>query len=176
MIPKMDASLYSVPLTGLREGTHDYEFICGDAFFKEMGNTDETQAELQVHAQIINQSSRLQLKLTYNGVLHLQCDRCLISYAKPVVLSESFWISAGEILRIEDQIILVPAGTDRLNLSQHMYETLMLQVPMRKVPCEDDNGTDLNCDTTVLQSLHGISNIKDTKELEYWNTLKKLKP
>lgn len=173
----MDALLFSVPLTGLSEGIHKYEFACGPSFFKEMGSTDDVIADLKVDAHIINQSSRLQLKLVYNGILHMQCDRCLIAYTKPVVLTESFWISIADILSIEDQIILVPAGHDRLNLSQHLYETLMLQIPLRKVPCDDETLTEAYCDKNVLQSLQGVSNtdLEHTKDLEYWNTLKKLK-
>jgi uncharacterized metal-binding protein YceD (DUF177 family) len=173
----MDTLLFSVPLTGLSEGIHKYEFACGPAFFKEMGSTDDVNADLKVDAHIINQSSRLQLKLVYNGILHLQCDRCLIAYTKPVALTESFWISFADILSIEDQIILIPVGHDRLNLSQHLYETLMLQIPLRKVPCDDENRTEVICDKNVLQSLQGVSHTDTahTKNLEYWNTLKKLK-
>ncbi len=172
----MNADLYSIPLTGLREGVHNFEFICGPAFFKSYSESEAPDAQVRVEAQLTQTASRLQLVMNYRGTLELSCDRCLVSYTKNVLLSESFWISFGDTFVFEDQVVVLPTGTDTLDLAQRLYETIALQVPLRKVPCEETDFETLPCDASVLNALNNVSDTtEEAKDLHYWDSLKKLK-
>ncbi|MFM7079423.1 MAG: YceD family protein, partial [Bacteroidota bacterium] len=84
-------------------------------------------------------------------------------------------INRGDEAREESvDIIVIPHGELVLDVAQHIYEYISLQVPMRVVHPDDSEGRS-GCDPEVIRKLEEEPEHQDPIEDPRWDALKKLK-
>ena len=124
---------------------------------------------------MIKQNSLIELVFTMEGTADVDCDRCTKKYHVPVNAREQVVLKFGDPDEEHPENVLVlPHGENELDISQILYEFISLAVPLRKVPCEDDEI--FTCDNETLKKLNEIST--DLPEQEpgesIWDKLKNI--
>ncbi|MBK8875259.1 MAG: DUF177 domain-containing protein [Bacteroidetes bacterium] len=110
------------------------------------------------------------------GSLHMNCDRCLEDFDMPVDTTVVMLVKFGEPgVGETDDIIVISHSDSHLNIAQHIYDYLSLQVPMRVVHPDDESGNP-TCDPEFIAKLNEIKeeSPEDGPVDPRWEALKKL--
>ncbi len=170
----MGKSQYKIQFGGLSIGEHQFEFDVTDKFFEQFSESEITEANIQVKANLVKQNSLMHIAFDFEGTVKLSCDRCLIDYNCPVSGKEKLVIKHGNPDESNDEIIVLKEGLDEVNFAQYLYEYIVLSIPSRKVPCEDEDlDIDVECDEETLSK---YNEVKIAEELNpEWEKLKNIK-
>jgi uncharacterized protein len=175
----MGRSQYIIRFGGLPVGVHDFEFEVKDAFFKSIENSEIQAADLEVRARLTKQNNVLQVHFVINGVISVDCDRCLKTFGYPVVTEETLVVKHGQPDESTDEIVVIPEGVEEFDVAQYLYEYIVLAMPARRVPCELDE-EQYPCDYETLAKLEQLA-LKEEKQEEeqpdnpIWEKLNKIK-
>lgn len=152
----MKSSLYNIPLTGLKEGSHLYEFEVDDDFFEQFEESEISKGSFKIVTTLVKRSAHMELFMNINGSAELICDRCVEVYLQRVETSCKLIIKFGDQWdEVDDEILMIPHGESNLNLTQLFYEYIHLGLPIKRVHPEEDGG-DGGCDPEMLKRIYGI--------------------
>ena len=166
---------YDIPIHGLKEGIHDFNFEAGKSFFDYFSNADLPGGDLKVDLSVNKKTQFLELDLHITGTLNLVCDRCLEEFLFEVDIEEKLFLRFGEVFEeLDDNIIVIPRGESRFNIAQYIYEFAVLSIPYKKVhpDTEDD---DYGCDPEMIKRLNELR-VEEKNETydPRWDKLKNL--
>lgn len=98
----------------------------------------------------------MQLNFTLSGTVETACDRCTKPFPVRIDAHEEMFVKFGDPEEEHPENMLVlPFGSNEIDLSQPLYEFISLALPPRRVPCEDDPG--FECDYETLDKLNEFS-------------------
>jgi len=167
-------STYSIPFAGLAEGSHRFEYEMGDEFFDRFEHAVVHHAKVHVVLDFNKSPSVLTLVFQMKGHITLNCDRCLDDFDFPIDFTQTLLVRFGDEAREEsDDVIVIPHGELVLDVAQHIYEYISLQVPMRAVHPEDAEGHS-GCNPEVLRKLEEGAAEQPPSSDPRWEALKKL--
>ena len=173
----MGKSQYIVQFGGLSVGLHDFEFDVNDKFFKSIENSERERASVQVKATLTKQNNLLNMQFNISGTVGVECDRCIKSFDLPIESEEELVIKFGNPDDSNDEILVIAEGETQFELSQYIYEYIILAIPARRVPCELDKD-EFECDNETLDKLNSIiSHASEEEKLNtpMWEQLNKIK-
>ncbi|MDZ7739242.1 MAG: DUF177 domain-containing protein [Bacteroidales bacterium] len=166
---------YSIPLTGLKEGSHSFDFKIGSDFFNSYEESLIQEATLQADIDLVRRSAHMEMLIKLNGTVELICDRCLELYTQEMHTEDRILIKFGEQWEeVDDEVIMVPFGENDFQLDHLFYEFAHLGLPLKKVHPDDENG-DSTCDPDMLERLDQHIINEDEKIDPRWKELEKLK-
>ena len=161
-----------INIGNLHEGHHEFVFTPEAGDF-DLGQTD--CRELKIVASIEKTGSQLILNGEVSGRFFLDCHRCLEAFSLP--FQTGFEIAykydySGELIgKDEDNIKFISPKTVFVNISDAVRDYILLSLPMRAVP-PDDNGICAVCKRNTEDFL----NPKREPEINpVWEKLLKLK-
>lgn len=168
------SGLYTIPLSGLKEGRHIYDFEVGSGFFELYEESEIREAELHVDAELDKRSTHYDLIIRIEGSIRVECDRCLEKYSQPISCENRLLIKSGkEWDDSETDMLTIPADEYVLDISQYIYEFAHLAMPLKRTHPDDEKGNS-TCDPVMLQKLKEHL-IDIEKEIDpRWDELKKL--
>lgn len=123
---------FTIPASGLRLGTHRFEFAVDAVFFSHFPGSPITQGELVVQLDFDKHSDLWELNFEINGYVTCECDRCLDEFQLPIHVHQRLLVKFAEQEWEEDYVIYLLAGTPQLNVARFVYEFINLAVPMVK--------------------------------------------
>ncbi|MFZ9942038.1 MAG: YceD family protein [Bacteroidia bacterium] len=168
-------SKYSIPFAGLAEGNHRFEYEIGDPFFECFDYSVVHHAHVQVGLDFHKSHSVLTLVFHFMGYITLNCDRCLDDFNLPLDFKQTLLVRFGDEAREEsDDVIVIPHGDQVLDVSQHIYDYISLQVPMRAVHPDNDDGQP-QCNPDVIRKLQEGQALKPETSDPRWEALKKFR-
>ena len=169
---------FSIPFTGLKLGTHQFDYELDDSFFSAFEYSLIKSGNLKVNLELDKQETMLLLKYKVAGTLNLDCDKCLSEFAYPVNLYERQIVKfAGDELESDDEEIISLSRKDsEIDISEPLYEMINVAVPYIK-NCEQAGK---ECDQEMIDRLEKLSIDKQAEENEQtsdprWEALNKLK-
>lgn len=134
---------YRVAVRGLGEGKHNFNYMLDNCFFDCFVATKGTEGSIKVRVEIVKTSLLMEVKISMDGTTKAICDRCLGAFDLPVKGEMNLYVKqAGRDSGNDDDYIVMAPEDDYLDLSSYLYETYMLNYPMRVVhregECEKD--------------------------------------
>lgn len=118
---------FTVPLSGLKAGRNHFEWDADSSFFGIFDNTDITDAALHVTADVMLHGGGVAVSCHIEGTVTTVCDRCLGRLEIPVDTGFD-----------DDDYVLA----DTLDLSQDVYDYVLLSLPMVRThpegECDED--------------------------------------
>jgi len=170
--------IYSVRLSGLGDGDHNFSFELNEKFFAFL-ESPEMKPELekgQVKAEVVleKKPGLLALHFTLAGEVEVNCDRCLVPFMTEIESTKTVYLKLGEAPgEIEDDVIMIHRDDHEVDVSQLMYEFIVLALPYQRIHPEDENGTP-QCDPLMLQKLedHQGNREADNETDPRWDALK----
>ncbi len=133
---------YEISFSGLKFGTHLYEFHINKKFFDLFQvNTEFTDCDIKAKIEVEKTSNLLNIKLKTKGTMQLICDISEKEYAQKVKNDMKFVIKFGETFDdSEDELLTLPNTAHSFNVAQYIYESIMLSIPMKHIhPDIDEN-------------------------------------
>lgn len=127
-------SAYKLPLKSLGEGVHEFDYKLTKQFFSDMENADVRNADLDVHLTVNAKHDNYALSFTITGTVTLLCDRCLDDLVLPIDARYSIDVEYGDDYNDDsDNLLVIPASDNYLNVSYMIYDTVILAIPIKHV-------------------------------------------
>ncbi len=161
---------YKVAFRGLSEGKHSFEYTLDKRFFDCFEATKGTEADIKALVEIIKTSLLMEVRISMEGTVKATCDRCLGAFDLPVKGEMNLYAKQAERgSGNDDDYIVLASDDDYLDLSSYLYETYMLNYPMRVVHKEGE------CEADMEDVLEKYIVDEDNKPTDpRWDELKKL--
>ncbi len=171
----MNSGFYSIPLTGLKEASHEYEFEIGGEFFEDFEKSEIEAGKLKAVVTLVKRSAHMELNMRIEGYVKLTCNRCLEEYKQEVETSGNMLIKFGEQWEeVDDEVVMIPFGEDKLDIRQFIYEFIHLGLPLGRYHPDDEYGNS-TCDPGMLEKLEQHKSEQEDIIDPRWGDLSKLK-
>ncbi len=172
---------FDIAFVGLKPGIHEYHYSVDDKFFIERGVTDLTNIQATIKLSLDKNSSFMLLKFEVGGTGEVVCDRC----GNPLI--QELWDEFNMVVKLvenpdemndqeEDPDVFYISRTEsHLNVSDWIYEFVLLSVPMQRM-CKIEDIGGPQCNKEVLEKLRNME-AKDTDHNanDIWKGLEKFK-
>ena len=166
---------YTIQYTGLAKGEHNFSYTIDDLFFSGFQNSVVKKGEVAVEVDLTKQERMLLLNFSFEGWIRTTCHRSLEEFDLPIVGENRLIVKLGNHAEEEsDEVIVIPAESHELDLSQFIFEFIELLVPFRVVHPDDAKGNS-TCNPDVLKIMNRHIDNEKKPENHTWDQLKKLK-
>ena len=133
---------FVIPLNGLTQGSSRFDWHADGTFFGNSGNQEILDADLAVAVHVEKTSRFFGVDAALNGKVKVLCDRCLEELELPVETGFRLSVKFGENAEAADagdrEIVMIPEGSQELDLSQFVYDYTCTSLPMRRVHPEGE--------------------------------------
>lgn len=164
---------FAIPFRGLKLGDHHFEYVIGEKFFDCIEYSEIKKGNVSVEIEMNKQDRMLIFEFSINGTVEVVCDRCLSLFDFHVSGNETFYVKIGEEwLEESDDVLIIPESEHEFNISQLIYEYIMLMLPIQRIHPDDENGNS-TCDPEMLDKLGAQP--KPQESDPRWDALAKLK-
>ena len=167
---------YLIDFGGLDDGIHEFEFHVDDSFFARFENSVVRQGEVDILVTLEKEPGLLLMDFTISGSISTICDRCLDSLVVPIEGFNELIVRIGEEVAEEPSdvdMITIPAREHVLDISELMFEYISLQVPLRNVHVDDENGKS-TCNSDVLREMEKHLSQDSPSADPRWDVLKNI--
>ena len=162
---------YSIQFSGLKPGKHEYEFEIGNRFFEDIEYSEIKQGKVDVSLELDKHSIMLVLVFKISGEVKVTCDRCADEFFLPIEDTQQLIVKFGdEAVEESEDVIVLPRNEKEINLSQYIYEYIILALPTKRLHPEG------KCNKEAIKKLKNLE--KHTKENQSdprWDGLKNIK-
>lgn len=169
---------YKIQFVGLSIGQHDFEFNVNSKFFEHLDYSEIKQGNILVKLTLLKQSTMMVLQFNVSGTVKVNCDRCTGLFDMPINGDYRLIVKVGghDVGEDDDDIISISANESELDLSQFIYEYIMLSLPLKRIHPDDEKGKS-TCDKEMLKKLKNylIENDGPDKTDPRWDGLKNIK-
>jgi uncharacterized protein len=163
---------FIIQFSGLELGIHNFEFNVDDNFFKEFEYSEITKGKVKVNLQLEKQVNMLNLEFLIDGYVTCVCDRCLENYQQKITANERVLVKFGDDKSEEsDEIVVIPTSQIQIDISQDVFEFIILSLPIKRVHPEDKNGKS-DCNKDIIKILNKLD-VHENNDPR-WDELKKL--
>ena len=146
---------YIIDYKTLESGTYEFDYHIDKNFFAMFDEPMAQDGNANVHATMRVSSAGLSIRLDISGTLQVECDRCLEPFDMPIDASYDLVVKYGDKttpLDEADDVITIGEDDDFLDLSQHIYEYVVLSLPARRVHPDLPDGQP-GCDPEMLSHI-----------------------
>lgn len=166
---------------------HRYEFEIDDQFFDMFEDSFLSKGKLHVSLELDKSETMIIADFVIKGNVELVCDRSLDEFNHEVFAERQLIFKFGEEFEeISDEIVIIPQNTQKLDVSQYIYEFIGLSIPMKKLHprfCDeifDETDDDKTESVLVFSTDSQEKSEPETEEEEkiaddVWEKLKKIK-
>ncbi len=155
---------YNIELKGLNEGLHDFRFRVDDSFFAHFEESLVEKGNVKVKVTLEKRDAFIKLHLKLKGWLELTCDRCLEEYPQKIKNETEVFVKFGEKEFDEgENIIWILPEEHQINLTQILYEYILLSIPLRHVHSKNKMGI-RECNTEMIEKLKEYMHTADEKQ------------
>ena len=158
----------------MKEGIHLFNYELGNKFFRNFDYYDFLDAKLFAKLELEKQSTLLNLKFSFSGKIEVQCDVSMESFNLDLETEHAVVVKfKDDIISTDDKVIFMPAGSHSIDVSQLIYESIILAVPQKKVHPGIENGSLKSEIVEKLEALKPKKNFKEKTDPR-WDKLKDL--
>jgi len=162
---------YAIQFSGLKPGTHDFEFEIDKKFFENIEYSEIKEGKIHVALELEKHSNMLVLNFVLQGDVKVPCDRCGEDFLLPLNDKQRLIVKFGDELTEESEdVITIPRNESEINVAHFIYEYIILALPYKRVHPEG------KCDKEVLKKLKKLeeeTNKKKTTDPR-WDGLKNI--
>ena len=148
--------LYTISFKGLSVGSHLFEWTLDKLFFDMYEMSEIGDASMKAQVRLVKHTHFLELHFEIDGWAEAECDRCLDPLKLDVSSKAKLFVKFGKQTDDDgstgEDMIVLSYDEDRLNVAQYLYEYAHLNLPIRKVHADDENGQSL-CNLEMIKKL-----------------------
>jgi uncharacterized metal-binding protein YceD (DUF177 family) len=170
---------YLIPFIGLKLGKHQFEFKINKKFFDEFSFDEFESCDIDVNVVLEKKQTMLEINFKHKGSVNVPCDLTSEPFDLPIKGKIKLIVQFGdEFNNDNDELLILPHGEHQIDLSQFIYEMIVLSIPQKRIHPGVKDGT---LQTEVLQKLNElqVKEIKNEAKKEddidpRWDKLKQL--
>lgn len=169
----MGKGVFDIDIFKLANGKHSIEFNFDSAFFGLFEDSVIENGEGKVMIDLELSPSLITICFHLEGEIELVCDRSLDTFMYPINETKELRIKYGDHWEeLSEELLLIPASTQKIDVGQFVYEFISLAMPMKKLHprFQDDDEAEIMYSSSELEQESSMSPIDPR-----WNELKKLK-
>jgi uncharacterized metal-binding protein YceD (DUF177 family) len=127
--------IYQIDLKTLSPATtYKFDYFLDNAFFERVDGPEVRKGKLNVSLSVIRVSSVFELDFSINGVITVDCDRCLDEMEIPIETINRLVVTFGEMYaETSDERIIVSEEEGFINIAWYLYEFIALAIPIKHV-------------------------------------------
>lgn len=170
---------YLIPFIGLKLGKHQFEYQISNAFFEIFDYHEFNNSNIKVNVVLEKKSTFLELALKHKGTVNVPCDMTNEEFDLPIKGKMKLIVRFGEAFNNDnEELLILPHGEFQIDISQYIYEMIVLSVPLRRIHPGIKDGSLKTEALTKLQELTIKELKKEHKKEENidprWDKLKQL--
>ncbi len=165
--------VYKIPFKGLKLGKHQFNYVIEKEFFESYPYDEFINTDLTVIVDFNKKDTMLVLHFKMQGTVRINCDVSGEEFDQFIESSYELIVNFGsEFNDDNDQILVVPHGEYELDISQYIYEMIILSVPTKRIHPGVIDGT---LKSKALDKLEELQNRKQKEQIDpRWEKLKGL--
>ena len=169
---------YSIPIKGLKVGTHVFDFEVEKTFFEQFEHSEIKDGTFKVVVELEKGESFLALNFFITGKTTVECDRCLEPFDQEIESEDKIVIKFGDEIYdsryIGEEVQIMSHNESEVNVAQYIYEFIHLHIPLKRVHPSDEDGHP-TCNENVLEALEQHTVNEEQQEVDpRWDKLKDL--
>ena len=143
---------YSIAYRGLQNGTHEFRFEVGKPLFEAFESSEIKDGRCVVEVTLERGETMLTADVRITGHVVVACDRCLEDCRIPIDFEGQLLVKFSDEPREYDgEVLWLLPGEDEVDLSQYIYESIVLSLPYQRVHPEGE------CDPEMLKRFRIVS-------------------
>ncbi|AXG75228.1 DUF177 domain-containing protein [Flavobacterium arcticum] len=170
---------FLIPFVGLKQGKHQFDFDIDKTFFDAFDFDEYNDVNIKVDMVLEKQSTMFELHFNHKGTVNVPCDLSNEDFDLPVEGNMKIVVKFGDEFNDEnDEILVLQHGDYQVDVTQYIYEMIVLSVPSKRVHPGFSDGT---MDADILDKLDELApkaQLEDEQEENEidprWDELKKL--
>ena len=170
---------FLIPFIGLKLGKHQFHFEIKKTFFDSFDYHEYEDCDIKVDIVLDKKSTMLELSFKHKGTVLVPCDVTNEMFNLAIKGKIKLIVSFGEEFNNDnEELLIVQYGEHQVDVSQYIYEMIVLSVPLKRVHPGIKDGT---LQTEVLEQLNKLSSKEQKKEHKKeenidprWDKLKQL--
>jgi len=152
---------FLIPFIGLKLGKHHFEYQISNAFFEIFDYHEYNNSDIKVNVVLEKKGTIMELAFKHKGIVNVPCDMTNEEFDLPVKGIMKLIVRFGEVYNNDnEELLILPHGEFQIDVSQYIYEMIVLSVPLRRIHPGVKDGS-LN--TEALAKLKELS-IKELKK------------
>ena len=145
-------SHFTIPYKGMGNGIHNLEFDVDSDFFEVFEVSHLKNGKFKILVEMDRRHDSSVFSFDIEGSTKTNCDRCLEFIDLPMYGNFTLHVKHSTEGESNDEIMYIHPETSTLNLSQIIYEFVLLCMPIVKTyDCEND--VNPTCNLDVLEKL-----------------------
>ncbi len=130
---------YKIAYKGLSVGEYTYEFSIGNDFFEEFEGSEINGGNCSVTVDLYRSETMLELDVTIEGEVIVDCDRCLDPCSIAVDYDNNLIVKfSDETNEYDGEVMWLPTAETELDLKMYVYESIVLSLPYQRVHPEGE--------------------------------------
>jgi|TARA_B110000444_G_scaffold106476_1_gene100699 uncharacterized metal-binding protein YceD (DUF177 family) len=168
-------SQYIINISSLNEGLYEFDFNLDNNLFKHFGYQDFNSCKIAVHVKLFKKSNLLDLNFSSKGKININCfvSNEPFDYIQTHIMD--LVVKFGPELNNEnEELLILPKGTYQIDISQQLYEMIVLSLPLKVIHPGIENGT-LKSETLNRLKKYESNTKKNISKIDpRWDKLKDL--
>lgn len=167
---------FSIPFSGLKQGKHSFEYKIDNKFFESFEYNEFNDANIDIEVKLNKMSTMLELEMIAEGTVNVFCDVSNEPYDQAISSTLELVVKFGEEYNDEnEEILIIPHGEHQVNISQYLYEMLVLAIPSKRIHPGVLDGTLRSKAVDKLEELQPREEKENKEDIDpRWDALKKL--
>lgn len=161
---------HTIPFSGLKDGTHDFDFVLASPFFTATGVEEFLGGHAAVHVRLEKNSQLLVALIHVDGHIDMLCDHCNAPMQQPIKGDQRQIFKLSEENEGDnDELVSINPDAHEINLTHYIFECISLHLPFRHVHPPG------KCDPEVERALEKVQVHQEPVPDPRWAVLDKLK-
>lgn len=169
-----DLHEYLIPFVGMQKQVYQFEYSINESFLKHFEDTNIEKCDVEVKLEFDKKETFFLLNFYIDGSVQVPCDSCAEDFNQEIFGDYEVAIKFGneDNQEIEEEdVVYISKADDFIDVSNLIYEFIILSIPLRCVHPENKDGEN-ECNEEVLQKLNTK---KEESADPRWAALEKLK-
>ncbi len=169
---------YLIPFVGLKTGKHQFEYQINNTFFDCFEFEEFENSNIKAEVVLEKKDTMLELLFKHKGIVNIPCDLTGEMFDLPIKGKLKLVVQFGEEFNNDnEELLILPHGEYQIDISQYIYEMIVLSVPLKRIHPGVKDGTIQSDTLTKLQEpvvKKPIENKEEEKTDPRWDKLKQL--
>ncbi len=137
-------ALYTIAYKGLKNGEYDFDFQVDNKLFEAYEAEEILGGNCCVKVRLKRSESMLASNIEIRGEVICECDRCLEECSLPIDYSGELVVKfSDETDYYDGEVMWISPSEDMLNLTQYIYESIILSLPYSRVHADGECNPDM---------------------------------
>jgi uncharacterized metal-binding protein YceD (DUF177 family) len=125
---------FLIPFIGLKPGKHHFEYQISNAFFETFDYHEFNNSNIKVNVVLEKKSTMLEVAFKHKGTVNVPCDMTNEEFDLPIKGTMKLIVRFGEDFNNDnEELLILPHGEFQIDVSQYIYEMIVLSVPLRRI-------------------------------------------